>query len=66
MHDLLFTLPGDDYPFSADVRASWSDEAYEFRLNRRGLPVTVDRSYEQDAPNVLDAFLMQLVSDSPE
>jgi hypothetical protein len=27
MHDLLFTLPGDDYPFSSQVRVKWATGA---------------------------------------
>ena len=55
MHDLLFTVPGDDYPFAAQVRVSWSDDAYEFRLSRGSILVAADRCHEQNALNLLDA-----------
>jgi hypothetical protein len=64
MHDLLFTLPGDEYPFSSSVRVSWEQDRYEFRLARQSRLVTADRSFEVKAPDVLDAFLEQLVSES--
>ena len=65
MHDLLFTVPGDDYPFAAQVRVSWSDDAYEFRLSRGSILVAADRCHEQNALNLLDAFLVQLAPDTP-
>jgi hypothetical protein len=63
MHDALFTLPGDDYPFDVSVKVSWDDEVYEFRLDRKGLLVTADRCMTPRSGDVLDAFLMQLVGD---
>jgi hypothetical protein len=63
MHDLLFTLPGDDYPFSSSVGVSWGEGCYEFRLLRRGQLVTADKSNEENASDVLSAFLEQLISE---
>jgi hypothetical protein len=65
MHDLLFTVPGQVYPFEDTVRVSWADGAFEFRLTaKRGKLVTADRCHETNAPLVLDAFLAQLVGDA--
>jgi hypothetical protein len=63
MHDLLFTRPGDQYPFPCFVRVSWSDGIFEFRFEHQGALITADRSYDSTAPAVLDAFLMQLAPD---
>ena len=64
MHDLLFTLLGDAYPFPREVRVSWAADAFEFRLSERGLLVTADRSTAPHAREVLDAFLDQLTGES--
>ena len=60
MHDLLFTLPGDPYPFEGNVRVSWLDGTFEFRLFRNGLIITADRCSELNSSLVLDSFLAQL------
>lgn len=60
MHDLLFTLPGDPYPFERNVRVSWLNGTFEFRLIRNGLLVTADRCHELNSRLVLDSFLAQL------
>jgi len=60
MHDLLFTRPGDEYPFSATVRVSADGDIYQFELRRKGVLVTADRATRQNALAVLSAFLMQL------
>jgi hypothetical protein len=60
MHDLLFTLPGDPYPFAGAVRVSWLDGTFEFRLIRNSLLVTADRCREPNAGLLLDSFLAQL------
>jgi hypothetical protein len=61
MHSLLFTIPGDAYPFDRTVRVSWSADVYEFQLQERGKPVvTADRCFAANALVVLDAFLYQL------
>src|ERR1700686_2762487 len=64
MHDLLFTLPGDPYPFARPVRVSWLDGVFEFRLFRNGLEITSDRCREPNSNLVLDSFLAQLVGGS--
>lgn len=65
MHDLLFTIPGDPYPFSTEVRVSWSEGLVDLRLisarERVRVLVTADRCREATAPAVLDSFLLQLV-----
>jgi hypothetical protein len=64
MTDLLFTIPGDVYPFTETVRVSWSDGAFEFRLTaERGKLVTADRCFEPSASAALDSFLSQLVGE---
>ena len=63
MHDLLFTVPGQAYPFEEEVRVSWTDGVFEFVLTaQHGKVVAGDRCRET-APLVLDAFLSQLVGD---
>jgi hypothetical protein len=65
MFDLLFTRPGDAYPFETTVRVSWDAEVFEFRLHDRAgfRLVTADRCHAANAPRVLDAFLFQLAGD---
>lgn len=62
MCDLLFTLPGDPYPFAADLRVTWENDVFELRFFRGGLLVSVDRCRAQNAPSVLGAFLRQLTA----
>lgn len=64
MHDLWFTLPGDSFPWQADVRVSWTDEVFEFRLTRNGRLITADRCGEEATGAVLDSFLHQLVAEA--
>jgi hypothetical protein len=61
MHDLLFTMPDDPYPWQQDLRVSAIEGAFEFRFSRDGLLVTADRATAPNAPAVLDALLLQLV-----
>jgi hypothetical protein len=63
MHDLLFTLPGDDYPFSSSLRVSWTADTFEFTLHRGDQLVSADRCHEDKALDVLVAFLEQLTSE---
>jgi hypothetical protein len=63
MHDLLFTVPGDEYPFAQDVRVSWGDGLFTMTLAERGVVRTADRCRDGLAATVLDAFLRQLVGD---
>jgi hypothetical protein len=60
MHDLLFTRPGDVYPFPAFVRVSAADGVFEFQLWQQDRLVTADSAKRQNALGVLHAFLMRL------
>ena len=60
MHDLWFTLPGDPYPWSKDLRVSAIAGGFEYKLSRDGKLISADRAFAATAPAVLDAFLMQL------
>ena len=60
MHDLLFTRPGDAYPFPVFVRVSAADDVFGFQLRQQDLLVTADRATQPNALSVLNAFLMQL------
>lgn len=62
MHDVIFTVPGDEYPFTEQVRLRSENDTYEFVLFRGRLVVTADRCLERNALSVLDAFLSQLES----
>jgi hypothetical protein len=62
MHDLLFTLPGEEYPFENQVRVSWSEGVFDFSLFTEIGLANAHRAGELDAPHVLDAFLDMLVS----
>ncbi len=63
MHDLLFTVPGESYPFPTSVRVHWDDGVFEFQLlgHQSTLLVTADRCTDSKSLAVLDSFLMQLV-----
>jgi hypothetical protein len=62
MDDLLFTLPGDEYPFEESVRVSWQDGIYEFWLHVEKVQLlTADRCRENHSSAVLDSFLVQIV-----
>jgi hypothetical protein len=67
MHDLLFTHPGDRYPFDECVRVAWRDGVYEFGLwsQRPSVLVAADRCFERSADDVLTSFLTQLTEDHP-
>ena len=60
MLDLLFTLPGEAFPWRTTVRVSHVEGVFDFQLVRDGHLVTADRAGDTNAPVVLDAFLMQL------
>lgn len=66
MHDLLFTRPGDRYPFSSTVRVAWADDVYSFTLSNEVGVVAADKCFETNATSVLAAFLCQLVGGEPE
>lgn len=63
MHDLVFTRPGDVYPWPEVVRVSWREGVFDFRLERNSILVTADRCRDDRAREVLDAFLIQLEAD---
>jgi hypothetical protein len=65
MHDLLFTRPDDRRPFSYTVRVSWADDVYTFTLTNE-VGVGADKCRESNAPDVLAAFLCQLVGGEPQ
>jgi hypothetical protein len=65
MNDLLFTRTGEKYPWHEMVRVAWAADVFEFRLLRKDLLVTADRCRATNAPAVLDAFLMQLATETP-
>ena len=61
MHDLLFTLPGDDFPWDPTVRvAKVGNATFEFQFVHDGRLITTDRATDDAAPAVLDAFLTRL------
>jgi hypothetical protein len=66
MYDLLFTRPGDRYPFSSTVRVAWADNVYSFTLSNEVGVVDADKCFEPNATSVLAAFLCQLVGGEPE
>jgi hypothetical protein len=66
MHDVLFTLPGEPYPFRADVRVHSEDNVFEVTLARQGIVVTADRCHAGKVVSVVNAFLLQLVTEGPE
>ncbi|HEX4016454.1 MAG TPA: hypothetical protein VHX15_06910 [Frankiaceae bacterium] len=64
--NLLFSNPGDSYPWQAHVRVNWSDGIFEFQLIRKaGVLVTADRCREPNSVAVLGAFLHQLTAEVP-
>jgi hypothetical protein len=63
VHDLVFTIPGDEAPFRSSVRVQWSDGTFELWLVDDGFLVTADRREEATAPAVLEAFLLQLTGE---
>jgi hypothetical protein len=61
MHDLLFTLPDEEYPWDKTVRVGRvGKDAFEFQFVRGGHLISADRATDSTALAVLDAFLMQL------
>jgi hypothetical protein len=64
MHDALFTIPGELFPFPQTVRVSWANGVFEFKLVRNERLVTADRSFEANSVQVFEAFLTQLAGPS--
>ena len=63
LHDLVFTLPGDEAPFQTTVKVQWADGRFELWLVDDGFLVTADRGEGAAAPALLDAFLLQLTGE---
>jgi hypothetical protein len=62
MHDLLFTMPGEEYPFAHQLRVSWKDGAFEFWLLVRDSEVAREQVSADDADEALDRYLVRLVA----
>jgi hypothetical protein len=66
MHDLLFTRPGDVYPFPRFVRVAVDGDAFDFRLcvlNQDDLEVVAEQRTSRDvALATLESFLVRLVA----
>jgi len=62
MHDLLFTLPGADYPFTSSVQVQWAS-GVSVILHRRDTRLTEESRCEPEQVDTrLDTFLEQLTS----
>jgi hypothetical protein len=65
MHELLFTRPGDGYPFPRAVRVAVEDDGFEFRLivdaGGRAEAVATKRVMPVAAESTLDEFLTRLL-----
>jgi hypothetical protein len=60
MHDLLFTLPGDGYPFSASVRVQWKNGRHVVLRWDGDRLVEEDATDADDVDALLDSFLERL------
>ena len=59
--NLVFSRPGESYPWSEAVWVSYKDGIFEFRLQgAAGGPAKTGRCPPEDAAAFLDDFLMQL------
>jgi hypothetical protein len=66
MHDLMFTRPGDEYPFEEWLRVSWREGVYDLVLTKHpGVLITADKCTEANVDAVLTAFLCQLARTDP-
>jgi len=61
MHDLLFTRPGDDYPFGREVRVSWSDRTFTLWMRRDGTTGDKTEVSADEVDSALDDLLARLV-----
>ncbi|MEK7423982.1 MAG: hypothetical protein AAB131_09105 [Actinomycetota bacterium] len=61
MHDLLFTLPVEEYPFDREVRAAWHGGIFTISLVEHESLVSTLDTEEATATAALDSFLSQLV-----
>ncbi len=62
MHDLLFTLPGGDYPFTSSVRVRWASEASVVLRWQDSRLAEEFRSEPEELDPHLDAVLERLTS----
>ena len=60
MHDLLFTLPGDDYPFTSSVRVQSANGRHVLLLWDNDLLVEENAANAENIDALLDAFLERL------
>ncbi len=65
MHDLLFTVPGYPHPFEESVRVAWEDDVFTFSIDESGVVRAAEHCRRENASDVLDAFLVQLVGGGP-
>lgn len=64
-NNLLFTLPGDPYPFKATSEVWYEAGTFTFNLRVRSTLITADKCFEPSALRVLETFLYQLVANTP-
>lgn len=62
MHDLLFTLPGDDYPFTSSVRVQAAADHHALVCWETGRLVEQAAADTDQVDSTLDAFLERLTS----
>ena len=59
--DLMFSVPGDRFPFEHKVRTTWANQRFDMRLvDRWERVITADYCFAPNATVVLDALLLQL------
>jgi hypothetical protein len=64
MHDLLFTLPGDGYPFTSSVRVQSANGRHVVLWWHKDQLVEESATDSDHIDDVLDAFLERLTSAS--
>jgi hypothetical protein len=64
MHDLLFTTPGEEYPFARQLRVSWKDGSFEFWLLIHDAEAARELVAQDHADEALDRYLARLVGRS--
>lgn len=62
MHDLLFTLPGDDYPFTSSVRVQTTNGRHVLLRWDRDTLVEENAADDDHIDGMLDAFLERLIA----
>ena len=63
MLDLLFAPIGESFPWSRVLRVSRVEGGFEFTLARHDDVVEAERAHEEQAPEVLDAYLSRLTDE---